>query len=122
MVGPLDQVKINEDKTIPASKTKRPYWSSGKFLTLQFLTDEKIETTGFEVSSTAVRRGIYLAFCIHDNFTKKQYFAGHTCTYEYPKVHILLSNIDSHNPHTSHSSYIESPNFGGTHSRFDNIK
>ena len=58
MVGPLDQVKINEDQTIPASKTKRPYWSSGKYLTLQFLTDEKIENTGFQVSSTAVKRGI----------------------------------------------------------------
>ena len=81
MVGPLDQVKINEDKTIPASKTKRPYWSSGKFLTLQFLTDEKIETTGFEVSSTAVRRGIYLDFYIHDNFTEKKIIFCRTFLY-----------------------------------------
>ena len=58
MVGPLDQVKIDGDQIIPASKTKRPYWSSGKYLTLQFLTNEKIENTGFQVSSTAVRRGI----------------------------------------------------------------
>ena len=42
---------------IKASGTKRPYFSSGKFLTIQFLTNENSQSTGFHLSSTSARKG-----------------------------------------------------------------
>ncbi len=47
---------------------------------------------------------------------------GHTCTYEYPLVYLRLSDHDTHFPHTSRYSYLESPNFGGRGRYLSDIK
>merc|ERR1712025_884469 len=94
MHGPLDMIHLANGKAIEPAGTKRPYFSSHKFMTLQLTTNDKYQSNGFQLSTTAVKR-------------------GHTCTYEYPFVKIHLSDKDTHFPHTSRYSYIESPNFGG---------
>ena len=74
MTGPMDQVKFGQNRyifdknlrncdftkffRIKASGTKRPYFSSGKFLTIQFLTNENSQSTGFHLSSTSARKGM----------------------------------------------------------------
>ena len=46
---------------------------------------------------------------------------GNTCTYQQPFVYLKLSDHDSHFPHTSRYSYLESPNFGGNGKYFNDI-
>ena len=98
---------------IKASGTKRPYFSSGKFLTIQFLTNENSQSPGFHLSSTSARKGKWLWIFKNDlKFLTNFKFLGKTCTYEKLKVPVLLSDHDTHHPHTSTLTYIESPNFG----------
>ena len=56
MTGPLDPIEFGNTK-IEAIGTKRPYFSSSKYLTIQLITNDNFEQSGFQVSSTALKKG-----------------------------------------------------------------
>ena len=60
MHGPLDMIHLADGKAIEPAGTKRPYFSSHKFMTLQLTTNDKYQSSGFQLSTTAVKRGICL--------------------------------------------------------------
>lgn len=104
MTGPMDKIYLDNGNILQPAGKNRPYFSSGKFLTIEMVTnDDGQETSGFQLTATALKK-------------------GHTCTYEYPFVNIRLSDHDTHFPHTSRYSYLESPNFGGDGKYFNDIK
>ena len=57
MHGPMDVISLANGRSIEPAGTKRPYFSSKKFMTVQLLTDDKYETSGFQLTATAVKRG-----------------------------------------------------------------
>ena len=124
MHGPLDMIYLADGKAIEPAGTKRPYFSSHKYMTVQLTTDDTYQSKGFQLSTTAVKRGSDFEYPLFKNshFKSSHSILGHTCTYEYPYVKIHLSDKDTHFPHTSRYSYIESPNFGGNGQYFSDIK
>ena len=58
MNGPLDLIYLDNGEILQPAGKKRPYFSSGQFLTIEMLTnDDNYETSGFQLSATAVKKG-----------------------------------------------------------------
>lgn len=57
MTGPLDIIQVDNDTPLAPAGMKRPYFSSGRQLTVNMMTDEKYETSGFQLTATAVKKG-----------------------------------------------------------------
>ena len=63
MTGPLDMIFLETGKFLQPAGIKRPYFSSGKFLTLEMLSNEDgHQTSGFQLSATSVKKGMWNIF------------------------------------------------------------
>ena len=59
MTGPMDEIYLDEGKFLQPAGIKRPYFTSGKFMTLEMLSnDDGYESSGFQLTATSVKKGI----------------------------------------------------------------
>ena len=58
MTGPLDMIYLDDGKFLQPADIKRPYFSSGKFMTLEMLSnDDEHQSSGFQLKATSLKKG-----------------------------------------------------------------
>ena len=58
MTGPQDMIYLDDGKFLQPAGTQRPYFSSGKFMTIEMISnDDGFQSDGFQVSATSVKKG-----------------------------------------------------------------
>ena len=58
MTGPLDMIYLDDGKFLQPADIKRPYFSSGKFMTLEMLSnDDEHQSSGFQLTATSLKKG-----------------------------------------------------------------
>ena len=58
MTGPLDMIYLDDGKFLQPAEIKRPYFSSGKYMTLEMLSnDDEHQSSGFQLTATSLKKG-----------------------------------------------------------------